>query len=173
MMAARMTVDAADSERRLGCLLGHLPGIGRCPPSKAPAAASPVAGAAAGTEILWDTYGVPHIFAPDHPSLFHAYGYAQMEAHSELLLSLYAQAQGRGAEFYSAELAASGSSPEQRIPDTVLQADRWVRTNGVPATARRWAEGQSAEFGPLIEAFAAGVNAVRARPGRLSALSVP
>ena len=56
--------------------------------------------AATGTEILWDKYGVPHIFAPDHPSLFRAYGYAQMEAHSELLIRLYAQARGRGAEFY-------------------------------------------------------------------------
>ena len=48
--------------------------------------------AATSTEILWDKYGVPHIFAPDHPSLFQAYGYAQMEAHSELLIRLYAQA---------------------------------------------------------------------------------
>ena len=31
-------------------------------------------GAAKGTEILWDRYGVPHIFAPDHASLFYAYG---------------------------------------------------------------------------------------------------
>src|SRR5260370_14763877 len=53
---------------------------------------------AKGTEILWDRYGIPHIFAPDHPSLFYAYGYAQMEAHAELLLRLYAQARGRSAE---------------------------------------------------------------------------
>src|SRR5262245_7699493 len=67
---------------------------------------------ARGTEILWDRYGVPHIFARDHPSLFYAYGYAQMEAHSELLLRLYAQARGRGAEYYG---------------DTHLASDRWVR----------------------------------------------
>ncbi len=74
---------------------------------------------AKGTEILWDRYGVPHIFAPDHASLFYAYGYAQMEAHSELLLRLYAQARGRGAEFYG---------------EQYLDADRWVRTNGIPDT---------------------------------------
>src|SRR6476620_723971 len=73
---------------------------------------------ATGTEIRWDRYGVPHIFAPDHASLFYAYGYAQMEAHSELLLRLYAQARGRGAEFYGEEY---------------LEADRWVRLNGIPA----------------------------------------
>jgi acyl-homoserine-lactone acylase len=97
-----------------------------------------------GTEILWDKYGIPHINAADHQSLFYAYGYAQMEAHSELLVRLYAQARGRGAEFYG---------------DTYLEADRWVRTNGIPTTAKRWAAGQSAEFGPLVTAFVAGVNA--------------
>lgn len=92
------------------------------------------------TEILWDTYGVPHIIAPDHRRLFHAYGYAQMEAHSELLLSLYAQAQGRGAEFFGADGSASGSSPGSA--DSLLEADRWVRTNGVPTTAKQWAATQ-------------------------------
>ena len=109
--------------------------------SPSPAAAQ---APAKGTEILWDRYGVPHIFAPDHPSLFHAYGYAQMEAHSELLLRLYAQARGRGAEYYGA---------------TYLDADRWVRTNGIPETAKKWASGQSAEFGSLVAAFVRGLNA--------------
>ncbi len=111
--------------------------------TSAPAAESPKP-SATGTEILWDRYGVPHIFAPDHPSLFQAYGYAQMEAHSELLIRLYAQARGRGAEFYGAQY---------------LDSDRWVRTNGLPDTAKKWAAGQSPEFAPLIAAFAKGLNA--------------
>ena len=111
-------------------------------PSAAPAAQ---AGAPAkGTEILWDRYGVPHIFAPDHRSLFQAYGYAQMEAHAELLIRLYAQARGRGAEFYG---------------ESYLDSDRWVRTNGLPETATQWAKGQSPDFAPFIEAFARGLNA--------------
>jgi len=97
-----------------------------------------------GTEILWDTYGIPHIFAPDHPSLFYAYGYAQMEGHAELIVRLYAQARGRAAEFYG---------------DSYIDSDRWVRTNGIPARARQWATQQSIEFAPLIQAFAAGLNA--------------
>jgi acyl-homoserine-lactone acylase len=96
------------------------------------------------TEILWDTWGIAHIFAPDHPSLFYAYGYAQMEAHSELLLRLYAQARGRGAEIYG---------------EQYLDADRWVRTNGIPARAKEWAKGQSPQFGPLIGSFVDGLNA--------------
>jgi acyl-homoserine-lactone acylase len=96
-----------------------------------------------GTEILWDTYGIPHIFAPDHPSLFYAYGFAQMEGHAELLVRLYAQARGRGAEFYG---------------DAYLASDRWVRTTGIPQKAKQWEAQQSAEFGALIRAFAAGLN---------------
>jgi acyl-homoserine-lactone acylase len=108
-----------------------------------------------GTEILWDTYGIPHIFAPDHPSLFYAYGYAQMEAHAELLVQLYAQARGRGAEFYG---------------DAHLASDRWVRTTGIPEKARQWATEQSPEFGGFIRAFAAGLNAWAAKhPDLLSA----
>src|SRR4030095_8801199 len=77
-----------------------------------------------GTEILWDNYGIPHIFAPDHASLFYAYGYAQMEGHAELLVPLYAQARGRGAWF-------SG--------DAYLESDRWVRQNGITERAKLWA----------------------------------
>jgi len=99
---------------------------------------------AKGTEILWDRYGVPHMFAPDHASLFYAYGYAQMEAHSELLVRLYAQARGRAAEYYG---------------EQYLESDRWVRTNGIPARAKQWASQQSPEFGPLLTAFVTGLNA--------------
>ena len=114
--------------------------VGACSATPSGEAAAAAAG---GTEILWDRYGVPHIFAPDHPSLFRAYGYAQMEAHAELLVRLYAQARGRGAEFYGPEY---------------LDSDRWIRTNGVPDTAKAWAKGQSAEFAALIAEFAGGLN---------------
>src|SRR4029450_8252258 len=88
-----------------------------------------------GTEILWDRYGIPHITAADHPSLFYAYGYAQIEAHSELLLRLYAQARGRGAEFYG---------------ESYLDADRWVRTNEIPTRAKGWGGGRTPEFGRVM-----------------------
>lgn len=116
--------------------------LAACQSAPAPAAGTS-ASATTGTEILWDRYGVPHIFAPDHGALFKAYGYAQMEAHAELLVRLYAQARGRASEFYGPEYLAS---------------DKWVRTNGLPDTAKQWAKGQSADFAPLIESFAKGLN---------------
>ena len=95
------------------------------------------------TEILWDRYGVPHIFAGDDAPLFRAFGWAQMEAHGNLILRLYAQARGRGAEFFG--------------PD-YLDEDKWVRTMGVPERGREWYGQQDAIEKRLIDAFVAGVN---------------
>ena len=51
-------------------------------------------------DVVWDTYGVAHIFAPDLPSMFEAHGRAQMEAQGNLLLHLYGESRGRGAEYW-------------------------------------------------------------------------
>lgn len=99
-------------------------------------------------EILWDRWGVPHIFAPDLSSAMFAYGWAQMQSHGDLMLRLYGQARGRAAEYWGANFA-----------DT----DRWVRTMGVPARATRWNAQQSAEARTLIDGFVAGVNAYAAQ----------
>ncbi len=96
------------------------------------------------TEILWDTYGVPHIFAADNAELFRAFGYAQMESHGDLILRLYGQARGRAAEYWGEKYAAS---------------DRWVVTNGIPELGAAWAKQQSPAFTKYLAAFAAGINA--------------
>src|SRR5919201_50394 len=98
----------------------------------------------AGTEILWDTYGVPHIFAPSRPGLAFAFGWAQMRNHGDLLLRLVAQARGRAAEYLG--------------PD-YLEEDRWVWTLDMPARAQRWLETQPPEMRAHVEAFVAGINA--------------
>jgi len=96
------------------------------------------------TELIWDTYGIPHIFAGDDVGAFRALGWAQMESHGDLLLKLYAQARGQGAEHFGEELLAS---------------DKWVRTNGIPARGDEWFRKQTPEFKANISAFAAGINA--------------
>ena len=51
-----------------------------------------------------------------------------------------------------------------------LEADRWVRTNGLPARAKEWAKGQTPQFGPLIASFVDGLNAwAKEHPSELSA----
>jgi len=95
------------------------------------------------TELLWDTYGVPHIYAKDSKSMFQAFGWAQMQSHGNLLLRLYGQARGRAAQYWGKDY---------------LESDRWVRTMGVPARAEEWYKAQSPDFRSYLDAFATGIN---------------
>jgi len=69
--------------------------------SQAPAAES---GSHGHGEILWDTYGTPHIFAKDTVGLFYGFGYAQARAHAGLILNLY-EPQSTGATNMSTRIA--------------------------------------------------------------------
>jgi acyl-homoserine-lactone acylase len=105
-------------------------------------------------ELLWDTYGVPHIVAQDPAALFYAMGWAQMRSHGDLLLRLYAQARGRAAEYWGADF---------------VDSDVWVRTNGIPARAAEWLAAQPAHTRAYLNAFVSGVNAYAAQhPDSLS-----
>ena len=95
------------------------------------------------TEILWDQWGVPHIFAPDNGSLFYALGWAQAKSHGNLILRLYGQARGRGAEYWG---------------ERYLARDRWVRMMGIPKRARDWHEAQDTQWKQYLDAFAQGIN---------------
>lgn len=114
-------------------------------PQHGAAATRPAAvDAGSSSDILWDRWGVPHIFTASSADAFYAFGWAQMESHADLMLRLYGQARGRGAEYWG---------------DTYLDADKYVRTMGIPARANEWAREQSPEFAPLLAAFVNGVNA--------------
>lgn len=94
-------------------------------------------------EILWDKWGVPHIFAKNEEGLFYAFGRAQMHSHGDLILRLYGQARGRAAEYWG---------------ENYLASDRWVRTVGIPERAQAWYKQQSPAFQRYLDAFAAGLN---------------
>ncbi|QKQ73093.1 acylase [Nostoc sp. TCL240-02] len=96
------------------------------------------------TEILWDTYGVPHIYGKDNQSAFQAFGWAQMQSHGNLLLHLYGQARGRAAEYWG---------------EKYLESDHWVQTMGVPERSHSWYLAQSPKFRRYLDAFASGINA--------------
>jgi acyl-homoserine-lactone acylase len=99
--------------------------------------------AAPKAEILWDKYGVPHIFAPNFEEMFYAHGWSQMHNQADLLLRLYGESRGKGAEYWGAEKAA---------------LDRWLHVNDVPARAKSWCEAQTPEFRKYVDAFARGIN---------------
>ncbi|MBT4496467.1 MAG: acylase [Gemmatimonadetes bacterium] len=95
------------------------------------------------TEILWDSWGVPHVFARSGEELHYAFGWAQMENHADLILRLYGQARGRAAEYWGASFA---------------EGDRNIRRMGVPERARVWYEAQGMEYRVYLDAFARGMN---------------
>ena len=99
-------------------------------------------------ELLWDTYGVPHIIAQDPAALMYGFGWAQMRSHTDLLLRLYGQARGRAAEYWGAEF---------------IDSDIWVRTNSVPGRAEQWLTLQPPHIRAYLDAFAAGMNAYAAQ----------
>lgn len=105
---------------------------------------APSVSAAGKTEILWDTYGVPHIFAEDREGMFYANGWAQMQNQANLLLRLYGESRGRGAEYWG---------------PSFLELDRWVQLNGVPERAKTWYAAQTRTFRKYLDEFARGINA--------------
>ena len=95
------------------------------------------------TEILWDTYGIPHIYGNNVQGAFNAFGWAQMQSHGNLILRLYGQARGKAAEYWG---------------EKYLESDKWVLTMGVPKRASVWYKAQSSGFRSNLDAFAAGIN---------------
>lgn len=95
-------------------------------------------------DILWDTWGVPHIFAQDAKSMFYAFGWAQMECHGDAILQLYGVSRGRAAEYWN---------------ERYLNSDRYIHSLGVPKRSRDWYQLQSPVFREYLDAFAEGMNA--------------
>lgn len=134
--------------RRSAALLIAL--LGLCPPAIADASYHP----GRGSEILWDQYGVAHVYAQSVTDLFYCFGWAQTRSHGNILAKLYAEGRGRAAEYYGAE---------------ELESDRWMAINEVPARAQQWLARQEPGFRRDLEAFAAGISAyARAHPEALS-----
>ena len=94
-------------------------------------------------DVLWDKFGVPHIFATDRASMFYAHGWAQMQNQANLLLRLYGESRGRGAEYWG---------------PSNLELDRWVQLNDVPERAKAWYTAQDPTFRSYLDAFARGIN---------------
>lgn len=97
----------------------------------------------AGGEILWDSYGVPHIYGEDQASVFYGFGWAQAHSHSDIVLRLYGEARARGAEYWGEDYAETA---------------RWLAMNGVPERAEVWYAAQSDQFRQNLDAFARGIN---------------
>lgn len=108
----------------------------------------PAASPKKGSEILWDKFGVAHVYARTTEDLFYCYGYAQAQSHGNLLLHLYGESRGMGAEYFGL---------------SHLDDDKWIWTNSVPQRSAKWLALQTPVFRSYLEAFAKGINDYAAR----------
>jgi acyl-homoserine-lactone acylase len=107
-----------------------------------------------GAEILWDVWGVPHIFAKSDEDLFYALGWASMHNHAAVMMRLYGQARGRAAEYWG---------------ESWVSSDIQVRTLRIPQRAVKALALQTLSFRRKLDAFVAGVNAfAKAHPAKLT-----
>jgi len=95
------------------------------------------------TEILWDNFGVPHIYAKNMQEMYYAFGWAQMSSHGDLILRLYAQARGKASEFLGKEY---------------IESDMKVLSFDLPALAERSYQQQDEKYRSMLDAFTKGMN---------------
>ena len=91
-----------------------------------------------GAEILWDSWGIPHIYASTEEDLFYAFGWAQMHSHGNLLLEMFGKTRGTAAEMWGEDYLAS---------------DQYMWTVGIPQMAAQLDDEDSNQ-----DSFAAGMN---------------
>ncbi|KCV73190.1 hypothetical protein H696_00733 [Fonticula alba] len=94
-------------------------------------------------EIIWDSWGVPHIFANSTKDLSFAYGYAQARDHGQEVIRFIATARGRASEYWGAEW---------------IESDALVWANDIPNVAEDLFAKQHPETVQQLEYFAAGFN---------------
>ena len=99
-------------------------------------------------EIIWDTYGIPHIYGKTTEDVLYGYGYAQMEAHAETIIRKVATARGRLAEYF-----AAGQN------DQNVASDIQVRTFDIPRRAATWLAQGTVEQRNYLTIFCDGINA--------------
>jgi len=95
-------------------------------------------------EILWDSFGVPHIYARTEAGGFYGFGFAQAHNHGNLLIHMLGEARGRAAEYWGESFA---------------KQDAWLVANDVPTRAASWYKAQTPQMRADLDAFAAGINA--------------
>jgi acyl-homoserine lactone acylase PvdQ len=105
-------------------------------------------------EILWDQFGIPHIYGPDLLTVVHGLGYAEMENHAETILMLFASARGLSAEYFG---PGAGNAN--------VNNDIAVRTVGIPARVLTWFATGGNEQAQILAAFTAGMNKYAASHG--------
>jgi len=93
-------------------------------------------------EILWDSYGVPHIYASSDSSLYYMAGWAQMKNHGNLILKLYGEGRGVSAELWGENFEINKEMHELGIIDQLQASYKQL----------------SPKYQQILTSFAAGIN---------------
>ena len=99
------------------------------------------------SEILWDTWGVPHIYATDETDLYFGMGWAQMHSHGDLLMKLYAEARGEGSKY---------------LGTSALELTKKLHLLGIPELGISSYSSLTDEERNVLNSFVAGINAYAA-----------
>lgn len=95
-------------------------------------------------EVFTDIYGVPHIFADNEDDLFYAAGYISARERLFQLSTVASASRGELAAFFG---------------ETALRDDIYLRTWGIPSTAKKIAASYDQETLAIVKAFCKGINA--------------
>lgn len=105
-------------------------------------------------EIIWDKYGIPHIYGQSVEDVLYGYGFAQMENHAETILRKVATARGRLAEYFGAGDQNSNVASDTRI-----------RTFDIPRRSATWLQEGTEEQRRFLTIFCDGLNAYAQQNG--------
>ena len=95
------------------------------------------------TEIIWDIWGVPHIYAQNQSDMYYAFGWAQMHNHANHILEMYATARGRASEYYGRKH---------------FRMDQLIHLFSIPDSAAEQYERFTGEEKQILDAFVKGLN---------------
>lgn len=96
-----------------------------------------------GTEILWDKWGVPHVYATDEAEMYYAFGWVQMQSHANLILRLYAESRGTGSEIFG---------------EKYLESDRLFHLFNLTDSAQAQYERFTGDEKLFLDSFVRGLN---------------
>jgi len=96
------------------------------------------------SEIKWDKWGVPHISAKTDAEVSYGFGWAQMEAHGNLILKSFGKSRGRSAEYWGG--------------DQNISSDQLIRKLNIPNRAHEWFNAQNDQMKLNLSSFVAGMN---------------
>ena len=94
-------------------------------------------------EILWDNFGVPHIYGDNLEEMYYGFGWAQMENHANLILQLYAEARGRASEYWG---------------EAHFELDKKIWLFNIPDQAETNYQKQDPVFKSYLDSFVNGMN---------------